>query len=160
MQMQRRMRGFFASLRMTSIFWSGLGSRTGKGSGKARSVGRRSSGAGEANAKSNANAKANAGVLRYAQNDKQLGQLRFVKWDSFVETSLPILREGASHGRGVEIFLECDAGEQVAAVAERLSAMAAGDLFRPEGGYGAGARLLESFLDGKETVHPVSSMDA
>jgi hypothetical protein len=56
--------------------------------------------------------------------------------------------------------VECDAGEQVAAVAERLSAMAAGDLFRPEGGYGAGARLLESFLDGKETVPPVSSMDA
>jgi len=75
-------------------------------------------------------------------------------------SSVHILYTGRWNGRGVEVFVECDAGEQVAAVAERLSAMAAGDLFRPEGGYGAGARLLESFLDGKETVPPVSSMDA
>ena len=67
---------------------------------------------------------------------------------------------GGWNGRGVEISVECDAGEQVAAVAEPLSAVAAGNLFRPEGGDSAGSRLLESLLDGEETVLPVSSMDA
>ncbi len=56
--------------------------------------------------------------------------------------------------------MECDAREQAAAVAEPLSAVAAGNLFRPEGGDSAGSRLLESLLEGKETVLPVSSMDA
>ena len=56
--------------------------------------------------------------------------------------------------------MECDAGEQVAAVAEPLSAVAAGNLFGPEGRHGASARFLESFLEGEETVFPVSSMDA
>ena len=56
--------------------------------------------------------------------------------------------------------VECDARPPVAAVAESLSAVAAGDLFGPEGGYGAGSRLLESFLEGKETVPAVSSVDA
>jgi hypothetical protein len=56
--------------------------------------------------------------------------------------------------------VERDAREQVAAVAEPLFAMAAGDLFRPEGRHGAGSRFLESLLDGEETVLPVSSMDA
>jgi hypothetical protein len=63
-------------------------------------------------------------------------------------------------GRGVEVFVECDARQQVAAVAKPLSAVAAGDLFGPEGGDGAGSRFLESFLDGEEAVLPVSSVDA
>ena len=71
-----------------------------------------------------------------------------------------ILNESEGNGRGVEISVECDARLSVAAVAEPLSAVAAGDLFGPEGGNGAGSRLLESFLEGKETVPAVSSMDA
>ena len=70
-----------------------------------------------------------------------------------------IVSEGSWNGRGAEISVECDAGQQVAALAEPLPAVAAGDLFGPEGGYGAGARLLESLLEGEETVLPVSSMD-
>ena len=56
--------------------------------------------------------------------------------------------------------MECDAGKQVAAMAEPLSAVAAGNLFGPKGRHGAGARFLESLLDGEETVFPVSSMDS
>ena len=56
--------------------------------------------------------------------------------------------------------MECDAGQQVAAVAEPLFAVAVGDLLRPEGGYGAGARFLERLLEGKEAVFEVSAMDA
>jgi hypothetical protein len=73
---------------------------------------------------------------------------------------VPILNESEGNGRGVEISMECDARLPVAAVAESLSAVAAGDLFRPEGRHGAGSRLLESLLEGKETILPVSSMDA
>jgi hypothetical protein len=56
--------------------------------------------------------------------------------------------------------VECDARQQAATVAEPLSAVAARNLFGPEGGDGAAARFLESLLDGKETVLQVSSMDA
>jgi hypothetical protein len=56
--------------------------------------------------------------------------------------------------------VECDAGQSVAALAESLSSVAAGDLFRSEGGYGAGARLLEYFLEREETVFEVFSVDA
>ena len=56
--------------------------------------------------------------------------------------------------------MECDARIPIAAVAESLSAVAAGDLFGPEGRDGAGSRFLESLLEGKETVLPISSMDA
>jgi hypothetical protein len=56
--------------------------------------------------------------------------------------------------------VECDAGQQVAAVAEPVSAVAAGDLFGPEGGHGASTRLLEFVLEGEEAVFPVSAMDA
>jgi hypothetical protein len=56
--------------------------------------------------------------------------------------------------------VECNARQQTATVAEPLSSVAAGDLFRPEGGYGAGARLLEYFLEREETVFEVSSVDA
>lgn len=56
--------------------------------------------------------------------------------------------------------MECDARQQVAAVAEPLPAVAAGNLFGPKGRHGAGARFLESFLDGEETVFAISSMDA
>jgi len=56
--------------------------------------------------------------------------------------------------------MECDAGKQVAAMAEPLSAVAAGNLFGPKGRHGAGARFLESLLDGEETVLAVSSMDS
>ena len=76
-----------------------------------------------------------------------------------MEKSVLMVSEGSWNGRGVEISVECDARQQVAAVAEPLSAVAAGDLFRPEGRDGAGARLLESLLEGEETVVPVSSMD-
>jgi hypothetical protein len=38
--------------------------------------------------------------------------------------------------------------------------MAAGDLFGPEGRDGAGAGLLESLLEGEETILAVPSMDA
>jgi hypothetical protein len=77
------------------------------------------------------------------------------------EIGVPILNGRTGwDGRGVEISVECDAREQVAAVAEPLSAVAAGNLFGPEGGDGAGARFLESLLEGEETVLQVSSMDA
>jgi hypothetical protein len=56
--------------------------------------------------------------------------------------------------------VERDARQQVAAVAEPLSTVAAGDLLRPEGGYGAGAGFLACFLEGKETVFEVFAMDA
>ena len=56
--------------------------------------------------------------------------------------------------------MECDARPPVAAVAEPLSAVAAGNLFGPEGGHSASTRLLESLLEGKETVLQVSSMDS
>ncbi len=56
--------------------------------------------------------------------------------------------------------MECDARQQVAAVAEPLSSVAAGNLFGPEGRDGAGERFLESLLEGKEAVLPVSSLDA
>jgi len=67
---------------------------------------------------------------------------------------------GDWNGRGAEVSVECDARQQVAAMAEPLSAMAAGDLFGPAGGYGAGSRFLESLLEREETVLPISSMDA
>lgn len=70
------------------------------------------------------------------------------------------LIESEGYGRGVAIFVECDARLPVAAVAEPLSAVAAGNLFGPEGRHGAGARLLESLLEGKETVLAVPSMDS
>ncbi len=56
--------------------------------------------------------------------------------------------------------MECDARQQIAAVAEPLSALAAGNLFGPEGRHGAGSRLLESLLERKETVLQVSSVDS
>ena len=56
--------------------------------------------------------------------------------------------------------MECDARLPVAAVAEPLSAVAAGNLFGPEGRHGAGSRFLESFLDGEAAVFQISSMDA
>jgi hypothetical protein len=56
--------------------------------------------------------------------------------------------------------VECNARQQIAAVAESLSSVAAGDLFGTEGRYGTGARFLEYFLEGKETVSQVPSMDA
>jgi hypothetical protein len=64
------------------------------------------------------------------------------------------------NGRGVEISVECDARQQVAAVAKPLSSVAAGNLFGTEGRHGAGARFLESFLEGEETVFEVSAVDA
>lgn len=64
------------------------------------------------------------------------------------------------NGRRVEISVECDARQPFAAVAKPLSSVADGDLLGAEGGYGAGARFLESFLEGKETIVEVSSMDA
>jgi hypothetical protein len=56
--------------------------------------------------------------------------------------------------------VECDAGQQIASVAKPLSSVAAGDLLRPEGGYGAGARFLESSLEREEAVFEISSVDA
>ena len=56
--------------------------------------------------------------------------------------------------------MECDARLPVAAVEEPVSAVAAGDLFGPEGCDGAGSRLLESFLEREETILAVSSVDA
>jgi hypothetical protein len=52
------------------------------------------------------------------------------------------------------------ARQQVATVAEPLSSVAAGDVLRAEGGYGAGVGFLACFLEGKETVFEVSAMDA
>ncbi len=69
------------------------------------------------------------------------------------------LMMGEWNGRGVEVSVECDARQQVAAVAESLSSVAAGDLLGAEGGYGAGARFLESLLEGKEAVFEVSALD-
>jgi len=80
---------------------------------------------------------------------------------SIVEAGVPILIKGGGwNGRGVEISVECDARLPVAAVAEPLSAVEAGNLFGPEGRDGAGARFLESLLEGEEAILPVSSMDA
>jgi hypothetical protein len=56
--------------------------------------------------------------------------------------------------------VECYARQPVAAVAESVPAVAAGDLFGPEGRHGASTRLLDSLLDGEEAVLPVSAMDA
>src|ERR1700729_2896469 len=67
---------------------------------------------------------------------------------------------GDGNGRGVEVSVECDARQPLAAVAKSLSSVADGDLLGTEGGDGAGTRLLEPFLEGKETVVEVSSMDA
>jgi hypothetical protein len=73
---------------------------------------------------------------------------------------VPILNQGEWNGRGAEIFVECDARQPAAAVAEFLSSVAAGDLFGAEGGYGAGARFLESFPEGEETALEISALDA
>lgn len=70
------------------------------------------------------------------------------------------LRKATENGRGVEISVECDARQSVAAVAEPLSSVAAGDLLRAEGGYGAGSRFLEYFLEREEAVFAVSAVDA
>jgi hypothetical protein len=56
--------------------------------------------------------------------------------------------------------VECDARQPVATVAEPLSSMAAGNLFGAKGRHRAGARFLESFLEGEETVFEVSAVDA
>jgi len=56
--------------------------------------------------------------------------------------------------------VECDAGQSVAPVAESLSSVAIGDLFRTEGRDRRGSGFLESVLEGKETVFEVPSMDA
>jgi hypothetical protein len=71
-----------------------------------------------------------------------------------------ILNEDDWNGRRVEVSVECDAWQPLAAVAKSLSSVADGDILRAEGRDGAGAGLLESFLEGKETVVEVSSMDA
>lgn len=55
--------------------------------------------------------------------------------------------------------MECDAGEPAEAVAKPLSAVAVGDVLGAEGGDGAGAGFLESFLGGEETTASVSAMD-
>jgi hypothetical protein len=67
---------------------------------------------------------------------------------------------GEWNGRAVEISVERYARQQVAAVAEPISSVAAGDVLRAEGGYGAGVGFLACFLEGKETVFEVSAMDA
>jgi hypothetical protein len=41
--------------------------------------------------------------------------------------------EGRTNGRGIEISVECDAWQSIAAVAESLSSVASGDLLRPKG---------------------------
>ncbi len=56
--------------------------------------------------------------------------------------------------------MECYARESIAAVAESLSSVAAGDVLGAEGGYGAGAGLLEYLLEGEEAVSAVSPVDA
>jgi len=73
---------------------------------------------------------------------------------------LPILEKGRPNGRRVEISVECDARQPIAAVAQPVSSVAAGDVFGAEGGYGAGSRFLEYFLEGQETVFAVSALDA
>jgi hypothetical protein len=77
-----------------------------------------------------------------------------------VETDAYTYWRWGRNGRRVAIFVECDARLPVAAVAKSLSSVAAGDLFGPEGRHCAGERLLESLLEGKETILPVPSMDA
>jgi hypothetical protein len=67
---------------------------------------------------------------------------------------------GEWNGRGVEVSLECDARQQVAAVAEPLSSVAAGDLLRTKGRYGASAGFCEYFLEREEAVLQVSAVDA
>jgi hypothetical protein len=62
-------------------------------------------------------------------------------------------------GEELRFLVECDARQQVAAVAKPLFAVASGDLFGPEGGDGAGSRFLECLLEGEETILAVSSMD-
>ena len=64
------------------------------------------------------------------------------------------------NGRGIEVFVECDVRAPIAAVAESLSSVAIGDLFRTEGRDGRGSRFLESILEGEAAVFTVSSMDA
>jgi hypothetical protein len=71
-----------------------------------------------------------------------------------------ILVRAAGNGRGVKIFVERDARQPIAAVAEPLSSVAAGDIFRSESGHSASARFLEPVLEGKKTVFQVSSLDA
>jgi len=56
--------------------------------------------------------------------------------------------------------VECDARQPVAALAKSLSAVAAGDVFGPEGGDDPGARFLEFVLEGKTTTAEISAMDA
>ena len=56
--------------------------------------------------------------------------------------------------------MECDARKPVEAVAESLSAVAAGDVLRAEGGDGAGAGFLESLLGGEEAAASISSLDS
>jgi len=56
--------------------------------------------------------------------------------------------------------VECHARQQVATVAESVSAMAAGDVFGTKGGDGAGTGLLEFVLEGEEAILQVSAMDA
>ena len=75
--------------------------------------------------------------------------------------SVHILKNASEgNGRGVEISMECDARQQVAAVAEPLSSVAAGDLFGTEGRYGAGTRFLEFVLEREEPVFEISAVDA
>ena len=71
-----------------------------------------------------------------------------------------IVSEGSWNGRGAEISVERDARQPIAAVAQSLSSVAAGDIFGAEGGYGAGSRFLGDFLEGKETVSEISALDA
>lgn len=55
--------------------------------------------------------------------------------------------------------MERDAGKQIAAVAESLSAVENGDVFGPEGGYDSGARFLECDVAREEAVFAFSALD-
>ena len=83
------------------------------------------------------------------------GRWRWEKW----RPGFFILAEAELFYGCNQVFVECHAGQSAAPLAERLSALAAGDLLGPAGGDGAGQGLLESVLEGEETVAAVSSLD-
>jgi hypothetical protein len=57
------------------------------------------------------------------------------------------------------ISMECNARREIEAVAERLSALAVGNLLGPAGRHGADVGLLEPLLEREEAVVAVSSLD-
>ena len=70
-----------------------------------------------------------------------------------------LTRYTGRHAGGTAVFVECDARQQIAAVAESVSAMEVGDLFRQESRDAEGSGFLSFWVERKGAVSAVPAVD-